>query len=291
VRWYSFDRLARWYDETRTLDRPTFDRFLGYFQGKFPAAEFPCALEVGVGTGRIAFPVSAAGYRVVGVDLSVPMLNRLRARGRSAPSARVDVVRGTATQLPLRNGSVDVVYAVHVLHLIPRWEQALDEMVRVLRPGGVLLLLRTSGGRDIPAVAREYSRLIRALGYRRPTLGVRSRPRISQHLRERGFVVRTLPARWRWTESVSLAESLRYTRLRAFSFQRAMPLPMHRAAMAKLESWARRALGPPGRRFPVRGELRAIVARRPERSRTKPKGRRVAPRTPFRHPGRSENHA
>lgn len=71
-------------------------------------------LELGVGTGRIALPVCAAGCRVVGVDLARKMLRVAQQR----PNARIELVQADVAQLPMRADRFDAVLAVHVLRLI-----------------------------------------------------------------------------------------------------------------------------------------------------------------------------
>jgi len=95
-------------------------------------------LEIGVGTGRMARPLAAAGLRVTGLDLSAGMLAHLRAHWPSElPAARL--VQANAKRLPLADGAYDAVVAVHVLQLLADWSAALAEVRRVLRPGGVFL--------------------------------------------------------------------------------------------------------------------------------------------------------
>ena len=100
-------------------------------------------LEIGVGTGRIAIPLAQAGVKLVGVDLSREMLGRLRAKGDAVP-----VVQGDATRLPFRDGAFDAAIAAHVLHLIPKWRAAIDELRRVVRPGRVILASRGAHEND-----------------------------------------------------------------------------------------------------------------------------------------------
>jgi SAM-dependent methyltransferase len=54
-------------------------------------------------------------------------------------SKRVELARASGATLPFPDGSYDAVITVHVFHLIPAWQQALREVQRVLKPGGVLL--------------------------------------------------------------------------------------------------------------------------------------------------------
>ncbi len=99
-------------------------------------------LELGVGTGRIALPVAAAGCEVVGIDLSAQMLDALARQLGQQSRVRVALVRGDITALPFRARAFDGVMATHVLHLVPDWQAVLDEIARVLRPGGLILLGR-----------------------------------------------------------------------------------------------------------------------------------------------------
>ena len=132
----SFDRAAEYYDRTRTLPADAAEavtRILAAeLRGRGPA------LEVGVGTGRIAVPLSRAGIPMTGVDLSAPMLRKLAQNaGGTSP---FPVVQADATAMPFRPGSFGAALACHVLHLIPRWPEALAAMARAVRSGGVVLI-------------------------------------------------------------------------------------------------------------------------------------------------------
>jgi ubiquinone/menaquinone biosynthesis C-methylase UbiE len=114
-------------------------------------------LELGVGTGRIALPLVAAGCRVTGIDISMEMLrvalevgeqgtgNGEQGMGNRDHSSFVVrrssfvVLRGDITRLPFVENTFDAVLAVHVLHLVRDWRAALAEAARVLRPGGAFV--------------------------------------------------------------------------------------------------------------------------------------------------------
>ena len=136
----SFDRAAGYYDRTRGLSEQTLGRLIPMVAAELAAAER--VLEVGVGTGRIALPLLREGVNVVGVDISSEMLVRLRmnAGGLQPPLALAD-----ALHLPFPEHTFGGAVAAHVLHLVPRWTTAVDEIMRVVVPGGVLIASR--GGR------------------------------------------------------------------------------------------------------------------------------------------------
>ena len=110
-------------------------------------------LELGCGPGRsLQYMRRELGLRAVGLDLSHSML--LEARSRSqAPAIRAD-----AACLPVRRASVDAVLCECMLSLVLRLEDALAEIARVLRPGGMLfcsdLYARGQAGEAPPVLDR-----------------------------------------------------------------------------------------------------------------------------------------
>jgi SAM-dependent methyltransferase len=141
----AFDQAAGYYDESRGIPREVEEQAADQVEAAVgPAARL---LEMGVGTGRVALPLHRRGRQVVGVDLSLPMLERYRAKAAAEGLAPPPLLRADATRLPFRDACVDAVLEVHVLHLIPDWELALAEARRVLVPGGTVLIGRGGGHR------------------------------------------------------------------------------------------------------------------------------------------------
>jgi SAM-dependent methyltransferase len=111
-------------------------------------------LEVGVGTGRIGLPLRRAGLDLFGIDLSMPMLRKLTEKHREA--GRLPALQADATALPFPDDAFGVSLAVHVLHLVGPWPKAVDEMLRVTRPGGVLLVTRGGGDGPLQEVSDHF---------------------------------------------------------------------------------------------------------------------------------------
>ncbi|MFI9363905.1 class I SAM-dependent methyltransferase [Kitasatospora sp. NPDC053057] len=113
-------------------------------------------LDVGCGTGSLAELIAAGGHRVTGVDLAPRMVARARAKLAAAGLAGRFLV-GDAGAPPVREGSFDVLLCRHVIWTLPDPEQALRAWVRLLRPGGRLVLVegrwREAGERAKPYVA------------------------------------------------------------------------------------------------------------------------------------------
>ncbi len=196
----SFDRAADYYDATRKVpdevDARVRDLLLSELKGK------GLCLEIGVGTGRIALPLAERGIQLVGADLSRAMLSRLVTKvDRGSP---LNLIAGDATRLPLADSSVDAVLGCHVLHLIPDWPTALDEVCRVLRPSGVVLL--DFGGPTPKPWSEGCDEILQRHGVVRARPGVTGPDPVARHLAG-GARLRTLPTIG-FTVETSLAEEL-----------------------------------------------------------------------------------
>jgi ubiquinone/menaquinone biosynthesis C-methylase UbiE len=101
-------------------------------------------LDLGCGAGRNAVPLAALGARVVGTDLSWPMLRAARSRGAGAD---VELLAAPMESLPLRDASVDLVVAHGIWNLAgsaAQFRAALREAGRVARPGAGLFVFTFS---------------------------------------------------------------------------------------------------------------------------------------------------
>jgi|ERR1700677_1955619 demethylmenaquinone methyltransferase/2-methoxy-6-polyprenyl-1,4-benzoquinol methylase len=98
------------------------------------------ALDLCCGTGDIAFGLKEAGAEVVGLDFSPAMLEIARRRAEGAP-AGVEWVAGDVLRLPFPDGCFDIVTMGYGLRNLESWERGLEEMSRVARRGGRLLVL------------------------------------------------------------------------------------------------------------------------------------------------------
>ncbi len=98
-------------------------------------------LEVGVGTG-LALPSYGSGVEVTGIDASAEMLEKAREKVAELGLQHVKSLREMdARRLDFADGSFDAVAAMHIMSVVPEPERVMAEMVRVLRPGGTLLVV------------------------------------------------------------------------------------------------------------------------------------------------------
>ena len=102
-------------------------------------------LEVGVGTG-LSLPSYSSATRIVGIDISEPMLDKARRRVAQLRLAHVEqIATGDAENLDFPTAAFDVVVAQYVVTAVPNPERALDEFVRVVRPGGEIIITTRIG--------------------------------------------------------------------------------------------------------------------------------------------------
>jgi ubiquinone/menaquinone biosynthesis C-methylase UbiE len=132
-----YDRMAPWYGWfwERT---PAWRRYSELLLPELEGSER--VLEIGPGPGLLLAQLAERQPLALGVDLSMGMLQRARAR-LSRQGSPVGLVQGQATGLPYAAGSFDAVLMSFVFSAIPEGLAAMREFHRVLAPGGRLLLI------------------------------------------------------------------------------------------------------------------------------------------------------
>jgi SAM-dependent methyltransferase len=234
----NFDRAADYYDATRALPEDSMDELTALLAGELGGRQ-PC-LEIGVGTGRIARPLREAGVALAGMDLSAGMLSRLVANAGGAPP--FPLVRADATRLPFAAGSFGSVLAVHVLHLIPEWRVAVDESLRVLRPGGALVAGLQSQSRGQRSDGAPWSgalrESLRRRGIVRVPVGTRDPRLVADYLAGRATArqLDAVPVR----RTRTLAEAIERIERQTFSWTWPYPAEQMRAVAGDIRAWAAR---------------------------------------------------
>jgi demethylmenaquinone methyltransferase/2-methoxy-6-polyprenyl-1,4-benzoquinol methylase len=102
------------------------------------------ALDLATGTGDLAFALAARGASVVGLDITTRMIELARDKRKQAAAARSrgpELLVGDMLALPFANASFDLVTTGYGLRNVPNLTRAIDEIHRVLKPGGQLLSL------------------------------------------------------------------------------------------------------------------------------------------------------
>ena len=146
----AYDREAPGWD--RTIHRLGFDDAYAAMLGQalpqyfFEGRDTPLrVLDAGMGTGELSVALSSAkagSFAFHGIDISAGMLTEADRHLRDC-GIDADLRLGDVQNLPYEDGAFDLVMAAHVLEHLADPHRAIDEMVRVLKPGGVLLACLT----------------------------------------------------------------------------------------------------------------------------------------------------
>lgn len=123
--------------------------------GLIGPVEGKCVLDVGCGDGVLSVRLARVGADVTGVDADPHAVAAARERASRAGAA-VTVIEGDARQLPFADDTFDMVVAITVLCFVAEAERAVNEMARVLRPGG-RVVIGELGRHSLWAVKRRLS--------------------------------------------------------------------------------------------------------------------------------------
>jgi ubiquinone/menaquinone biosynthesis C-methylase UbiE len=245
---YSFDRAVDFYDATRAYPSDVTDKITQSILDLTHVTPATRIFELGIGTGRISAPLIARGLQVVGLDLSREMMSRLRAkfdRGQVAnlPQALL-LVQGDASVLPFPDATFDAALAVHVFHVIAPWRQAIGELRRSLKPGGLVLhSTHTRDPQSANVILRDkWHQLVEARGeqWRRP--GAQGREAIVAEFQSLGASLEEIPV-VRQTDTTTPQQEIAGIAHRINSDAWAVSEPVLQATVAELTDWARDHFG------------------------------------------------
>lgn len=233
----SFDRAADYYDKTRTLAPEVSERLTAEILRLGRATPETTFFEPGIGTGRVALPLIEQGYAYTGVDVSEPMMDRLRQK-LEGKAHRLTLINADATDLPLEDDSFDVAIAPHILHLIADWQTAMDELRRVLKPAGVFIYFHhpTNKTATRDAIGRQWREILLGYGYDSGFTGGGTED-VLERLREQGAELETVVVAELSHES-TVDSLMRAYRDRIYSHMWRVPDDIYHQALADLEAWA-----------------------------------------------------
>ncbi len=130
-----YDRESRWWMRNVVEEFAAAARAWGVTDGK--------VLDVGSGSGLVTIRLAGMlpGAQFTGLELSPPVLERARQNATdSGVAGRVAFEMGSAEDMPFENATFDMVVCLSTLHLLDNPVAMLDEVQRVLKPGGRLYI-------------------------------------------------------------------------------------------------------------------------------------------------------
>jgi ubiquinone/menaquinone biosynthesis C-methylase UbiE len=171
-----WNRRAAHFDEdfghsVRTpAERAAWDRILDLI---LPAAGSLDALDIGCGTGFLSLELACRGHRVIGIDFALSMIAEARKKAAERRLA-IRVEEADAEQLRFAASSFDIAVSRHLLWTLPNPGRAMDEWIRVLRPGGRLVVIDSQADVSVlpePVDNARKSSEYAAIGDRLPLVG------------------------------------------------------------------------------------------------------------------------
>lgn len=256
-----FDQAAKYYDQTRAEPEWVMSAMANTFLQATRATADSKILEVGIGTGRIATHLLARDLKIVGVDLSLAMMRELQKKTHWR-AARVSLAQTDAETLPFPDETFDVVYAVHVYHLVPDWRAALAETRRVLKRGGRFLLshhYRTADSIN-RRVREKFGELAQARGYNTKRPGATDIELRSELEKWNGHVETIEACQWKY--STSPAQILDEIDARIYSDVWLVPAEVHAELTPHLRGWAKEEFGDLTREVETDAEFNWLVVRK-----------------------------
>jgi ubiquinone/menaquinone biosynthesis C-methylase UbiE len=256
----SFDAIASQFDSQRGLPRTALqawmelvDDLAGGHQGHI--------VEPGIGTGRIALPLAMAGHHITGADISRPMLDACAESARNLQIAdHVTLLNADATDMPLPDHTFDLGVIVQVLYLVPDWPAVLDELARLVKPGGFVIHLTepTLEGVALARWSSSWRQVIEETGFRHIALSPTDAEVQAEFLRRWPDVeVREL-ASWSFGQSVNEAREDYAARLRPL--YASIPDDEWRAATDRFLAWTMTAFPHGDERLEGTVTLTAMIA-------------------------------
>ena len=153
VQKYWGGRAARAYDTMHYIDNEKMKRAL---LTHLNVDKNSIILDFGTGPGSLALTLAEMGYsRIIGLDINESMLNVAKEK---LQNYSVKLLRGDGLHLPIADNSVDAVVSKWVLWVMPDPQKAVEEMIRVTKPGGQVIAF--SSGRVSPEKNRSLLKKI-----------------------------------------------------------------------------------------------------------------------------------
>ena len=136
-----FTEISSYYDEMNDImSMGMIKRWHKFMMKKLGDLEGKKCLDVGTGTGEIAFLMASRGGNVTGIDLTPAMIELAEKKMTEKNLPKADLMVGDALDLPFEEGTFDCVTSGYMLRNVNDVQKAIDEMYRVLDHGGKVVV-------------------------------------------------------------------------------------------------------------------------------------------------------
>ncbi len=221
----NYDKMSKYYDETRIFNQNCFNKAIDYIVKRFPPNIYKKLFEPGIGTGRISIPLALRGYNIYGIDISTEMLKILQKRLDQIKNINFVYKKADATKIPYNTNEFNLAIIVYLFYFIKEWKKAVNEIIRVV--DGPIILMHTGYGEEVPFLNERYKQLSEKFGFSIKNIGVKSTKEVVTYLENLGYQTEWIKDKWKWKSHIQLNEAIDYLEKRAYSFSTFPPEDIH----------------------------------------------------------------
>ena len=226
-----FDWASSFYDYTRAIPDDLMKKTIETLQEKVEINSSSRILEVGIGTGRIAIPLSKKlNLNTVGIDISEKMLQKCREK--ITLHADVHLIVADGLSLPFSRNQFDIFLTCHILHLLPDPFQFIKNIISLLVQNGYYINLEAYVNYNQTLPFKIYYDKLAEAGYRHNNRWELLRCELVIYLSKRG---------WKHSQcivegerEISINNLVHFIRDRVFSHQRAIEDDLHQRSLKHL---------------------------------------------------------
>ncbi|MFX1283322.1 MAG: class I SAM-dependent methyltransferase [Promethearchaeota archaeon] len=226
-----FDWASSFYDYSRAIPEDLMKKIIDTLQEKLRIDSSSKILEVGIGTGRIAIPLTEKlNLNIVGVDISKKMIQKCQEK--VSPGARIQLIVADGLRLPFSNNQFNIIFTCHMLHLLSNAYQFVEKITSLLVKNGFYINLEAFVDYHQTLPFKIYYNKLTETGWRHIFLG---------DLIRRGLIIYLSRKGWSHTEyiiksqrEISINNLVLFLRERVFSHQRTIIDDLHKQSLEHL---------------------------------------------------------
>jgi 2-polyprenyl-3-methyl-5-hydroxy-6-metoxy-1,4-benzoquinol methylase len=132
-----WDRAANTYDQEEKKDLPTYQKIIEKTRKQLNTNDI--VLDFGCGTGLVSNEIAGNVKQIHAIDISSKMIAIANDKAILRKIENIDYAHSTLFDEQLRKGSLDVILAFYLLHLVEDSQKVMQRINELLRPGGLLI--------------------------------------------------------------------------------------------------------------------------------------------------------
>lgn len=226
-----FDWASSFYDYSRAIPDDLIRKVIEILQDKLKIDSNSKILEVGVGTGRIAIPLTKKLHaNTIGVDISERMLQKCHER--ISYTENIQLILADGLTLPFKNNQFNILLTSHILHLLPNAYQFINKILPLLVKNGFYVNLEAYVNYHQTLPFKIYYNKLSETGFRHI---------FRAGLVRRGLIIYLSRRGWNHQEyifkserTISNNDLVRFLQNRVFSHQRSISRDLHQQALQHL---------------------------------------------------------